>query len=100
MTVGRAADGVLGLAAPKLSSRSRYSSVAVIKAAELHVSGETESGSSVYGFTCSASTPDAGAWSATHSRIPRGSLSSSRVCAQAIRYCAHHKVQINHGLPG
>ncbi len=65
-----------------------------------HVSGETDKGAFVYGCTCSASTPDSKACSATQSNMGSASLSSSGDFAFAMRHSASHSVQINHGFPG
>src|SRR5439155_24518755 len=57
------------------------------------VSGETESGAPVKGSTCSASTPDGDAWSATQRSIRIGSSRSRADAACAIFHCAIQSVQ-------
>ena len=73
---------------------------ALTNAAWDHVSGETESGSPVYGCTCSASTPERSALRRHHSRSARGRSRSSSERAVAMYHSVSQSVLMNHGFPG
>ena len=66
----------------------------------LQVRGDTKTGFPVTGWTCSASTPDGSAWSATQERSSAASASSSSQVAFITRWSTSQRVAMNQGLPG